>query len=594
MAVEPVRQDSTAALREGKSIAKSLAETIPIGDRLAFGRSFCATIIGAYWTGIQNSYREAWPVASPFQTIEPFALNQPANLLAKVLGMAATQLGPIQAGYLIGAIYTATIPDEMRARLGVFYTPPALTERLLTKAATAGVDWSVCRVLDPACGGGAFLSSVAEKMVSGSRLKDSRLLVQELGLRLRGFEIDPFAAWIAQVLLEATVMELCRRAGKRLPVVVEVCNTLEKVTAQGDLYDLVVGNPPYGRVTLEPELREKYRRSLYGHANLYGLFTDAAVKLCEPGGIIAFVTPASFLAGEYFKALRLLLIDEAPPVNIDFVVSRKGVFDDALQETLLATYRRGGSGEAATVHFLAPKDAGSMDAQAAGSFILPTPGGGPWIIPRKLEHADLVRALRGFRHTLKDYGYKVSTGPLVWNRHKDQLRARPSRGAYPLIWAESITADGQFVFRSTRRNHQPYFLPRRGDDWLISRRSCVLVQRTTAKEQNRRIVAAQMPQDFIDEYGAAVVENHLNMILPRNGQPSVRPSVLAAILNTAVIDDAFRCISGSVAVSAYELESLPLPPPEALALVEEAIARGADRACIERACGSLFVNGTIV
>lgn len=247
------------------------------------------------------------------------------------------------------------------------------------------------------------------------------------------------------------------------------------------------------------------------------------MKLCEPGGIIALVTPASFLAGEYFKALRRLFADEAPPVNIDFVVSRKGVFDDALQETLLATYRRGGSAAAATVHFLTPKDAVSTDAQAAGSFILPIP---LWPVdyPRKLEHAGLVRTLRGFRHTLRDYGYTVSTGPLVWNRHKDQLATRRSRGAYSLIWAESITADGQFVFRSTRRNHQPYFLPRLGDDWLISRRSCVLVQRTTAKEQNRRIIAAQMPQAFIDEYGAAVVENHLNMILPRASQPSVSPS----------------------------------------------------------------------
>jgi hypothetical protein len=27
---------------------------------------------------------------------------------------------------------------------------------------------------------------------------------------------------------------------------------------------------------------------------------------------------------------------------------------------------------------------------------------------------------------LADYGYAVSTGPLVWNRHKDQLSDRPS------------------------------------------------------------------------------------------------------------------------------------------------------------------------
>jgi adenine-specific DNA-methyltransferase len=38
-------------------------------------------------------------------------------------------------------------------------------------------------------------------------------------------------------------------------------------------FDLVVGNPPYGRVGLPPVLRERYRRSLYGQANLHGIFT---------------------------------------------------------------------------------------------------------------------------------------------------------------------------------------------------------------------------------------------------------------------------------------------------------------------------------
>lgn len=47
MPVEPVQQNSTEALREGKSIARSLAETVAIGKRLAFGRSFCAAIVGA-------------------------------------------------------------------------------------------------------------------------------------------------------------------------------------------------------------------------------------------------------------------------------------------------------------------------------------------------------------------------------------------------------------------------------------------------------------------------------------------------------------------------------------------------------------------
>jgi adenine-specific DNA-methyltransferase len=70
---------------------------------------------------------------------------------------------------------------------------------------------------------------------------------------------------------------------------------------------------------------------------MYGLFTDMALRHTKPGGVIAYVTPTSFLAGEYFKNLRALLGRDAPPATIDFISARKGVFDDVLQETLLAT-----------------------------------------------------------------------------------------------------------------------------------------------------------------------------------------------------------------------------------------------------------------
>jgi adenine-specific DNA-methyltransferase len=89
-------------------------------------------------------------------------------------------------------------------------------------------------------------------------------------------------------------------------------------------------------------VRARFKRSLYGHANLYGVFTELAIQFAKTGGVIAYVTPTSFLAGEYFKALRSLLASYARPVNIDFVSVRRGVFDDALQETMLATYRKTG------------------------------------------------------------------------------------------------------------------------------------------------------------------------------------------------------------------------------------------------------------
>jgi adenine-specific DNA-methyltransferase len=191
---------------------------------------------------------------------------------------------------------------------------------------------------------------------------------------------------------------------------------------------------------------------------------------------------------------------------------------------------------------------------------------------------------------LSSYSYKVSTGPLVWNRHKPQLHASPKAGALPIVWAEAVTSDGRFIWRADKRGHAPWFTVRPGkDDWLIVRHACVLVQRTTAKEQNRRLMAAEMPDDFVAAHkGGVVVENHLNMIRSQVAQPSVPPAVIAAVLNSHAADAAFRCISGSVAVSAFELEELPLPSPAIMQAVGALLARQAPSAEIEQAVGAAY------
>jgi adenine-specific DNA-methyltransferase len=67
--------------------------------------------------------------------------------------------------------------------------------------------------------------------------------------------------------------------------------------------------------------------------------------------------------------------------------------------------------------------------------------------------------------------------------------------------------------------------------------------------------------------------------------------VLAAFLNSAAADRAFRCISGTVAVSAYELESMPLPSPSSMDKIAELLGgrRGAEK--LEQAFYQLYEPG---
>lgn len=70
------------------------------------------------------------------------------------------------AAYLIGTTYTVMLPGDYRSKYGVFYTPPVLTERLLDLAEQSGVNWKSAHVLDPACGGWAFLAPSPKRMIA--------------------------------------------------------------------------------------------------------------------------------------------------------------------------------------------------------------------------------------------------------------------------------------------------------------------------------------------------------------------------------------------------------------------------------------------
>ena len=516
--------DPKETMASGKLWARAWAQALE-KDRIWATRTFIATAISYYATAV-GSKSELPALGTASGRLTGYPLDGVAAQTAMDIGTAAALLEPLDAGYLISAIYTAMLPDELRSRYGMYYTPPTLARRLIAMATEAGVDWSRCRVLDPACGGGAFMAPAALRMVSELKECEPALILQNVGSRLKGLEIDPFAAWMSQTFLEVALADICRAANRRLPRLVTICDSLGQ-EPDGDGFDLVIGNPPYGRIGLSSEMRKHYRRSLYGHANQYGVFTDLALRWAVPGGVIAYVTPTSFLAGEYFKSLRALIAREAPPAAVDFIADRKGVFEDVLQETLLATYRRNGSVEKARVHCILVETEGSARITEAGDFRLPPDPAKPWLLPRVPEHAPLIARLAAMPTRLKDWGYKVSTGPLVWNRHKDQLRTCPGRNAYPLVWAEAIAGPGRFIFRAKKKNHAPFFEVRRGDEWLTIDRPCVLLQRTTAKEQSRRLIAAELPEGFVCEHSLVVVENHLNMIRPLNGAPKVLPATLA-------------------------------------------------------------------
>lgn len=75
-------------------------------------------------------------------------------------------------------------------------------------------------------------------------------------------------------------------------------------------YDVVVGNPPYGKVTKNKTLLKKYKKNLYNHEtnNIFSFFIEKALTL---GTYVALVVPKSLLnAPEFNKTRKLLMGNE--------------------------------------------------------------------------------------------------------------------------------------------------------------------------------------------------------------------------------------------------------------------------------------------
>jgi adenine-specific DNA-methyltransferase len=493
------------------------------------------------WLNVQ------WAVAA-----DPLQLDSPKVHQAVVTGSAEE----------IGQAYVSALPDDERSKHGRHYTPKPLAEELwaMTKRA---MGWKRPRpldgcILDPAGGAGALLLPVLREHLGAAARVDAQLALNALPNYIQGIDNDPAAAWLGSILLASEMLPILartERARRRpLPALIRHGDGLAPVT---NPVRAVVMNPPYGRVRLGAEERTRFADYLYGHANLYGLFLAAALESLDNLGVLAALVPTSFLAGRYFEPLRSGLAKRVTLREIAFVADRSGSFSGVLQETCLAVFSRAYARKVVV---------SNINGQVSEVTKLASPRRvGPWLLPRRSDDALVAAAAISLPQTLAGAGWKVSTGPLVWNRRKDALADSPAKSRVRVLWAADI--DGGVVHRDLARDNARFFTLSGNDEKImVLDEPAVLIQRTTAPEQTRRLVAVHLSAEVLAEWGdGIVVENHVNVARPVTESSVLSTEALNRLFATDTIDRVLRCLSGSVAVSAYELEALPLPSNETLA-----------------------------
>ena len=303
--------------------SRKLASAYEVGDLESPSSLLYA--IESYYLGVLR--RVLWlrlPGVCPEWLLDPLF---PECEFSNPDAVAITRLTemPLAGDDLFGSLYEHLFPAAVRRSLGEFFTPAWLATALLEQAVGDGP--VPARIVDPACGSGAFLLAAARF------LSQQKWPPQQIAAALVGYDLNPLAVLTARANLLLALFRsdsIKNAASAKPPFQIERRDTLllEQVD---EPFPLVIGNPPWiNWDRLPPAYRERTRPlwetyglfNLSGSAARYGgakkeiatlLLLRAADKLLAEGGRLAFVLPLSILqtgkAGEGFRRLRIVPAD---------------------------------------------------------------------------------------------------------------------------------------------------------------------------------------------------------------------------------------------------------------------------------------------
>jgi len=390
--------------------------------------------------------------------------------------------------------YIKSTPLDHRKKMGQYFTPRSLRETLLEKLPKIENP----KILDPACGTGEFLLSSFELFNNPE---------------VHGWELDPKLASLSE---------------KKFPLAkIKKTNSLFESTEEQ--FDFVIGNPPYFELKPTLEIQNIYGDILKGRTNIYSLFIYKGIQLLKEGGYLAYIVPPSMNNGAYFTNLRDFIISQCDIEHLS-VQYASDIFDGASQSVMLLILKKGPN----TGKYLFTKNNITIFSEKV-----------------KFLNESFRKAT-----TLDELGYKVSTGSLVWNEHKEKLSTSEQNSTL-LIWSKNITPNG---LRLNNHNKPQYVKLMKYDIG-----PAIVVNRIVGQPGRGSLRAAIIPEGekFIAENHVNVISRSPKKLLDSHGGQVLSFTKLLEQLNSSKQLEILQAITGNSQISKTELEKLfPIDLPE--------------------------------
>ncbi|MFO0801743.1 MAG: DNA methyltransferase [Gemmataceae bacterium] len=217
------------------------------------------------------------------------------------------------------------------------FDPKALNEpqrKALAEFWHAWIDvLETIRIVDPACGSGAFLIEAFDqmyaeyeeaqdclKLLQGASLLDVQktILTHNLfGMDLNGeaVEIARLSCWIKTAVKgkQLTTLDENIRQGNSVvgdPNALAHWRASFPTVFEAGGFDVVIGNPPYVRQEWIAPFKQHWKDTFEcfdSIADLFVYFYELGVKIMRPGGRMGYITSGSWVRGNFGEALRNFL-----------------------------------------------------------------------------------------------------------------------------------------------------------------------------------------------------------------------------------------------------------------------------------------------
>ncbi|GAA2627226.1 Eco57I restriction-modification methylase domain-containing protein [Paractinoplanes durhamensis] len=196
-------------------------------------------------------------------------------------------------------------------------------------------DLSDLLIVEPACGHGAFLLPLVERLVKSCEKHDRQ--ISGASKAIRAYDLLPVNVEAARV----AVTQLLKAHDVDMPTATRLAKAW---ITQGDFLlqthdetaaDFVVGNPPYIRLEDVPEARSNAYRSacptMGGRADIFVGFYERGLRCLKPGGRLGYICADRWMRNAYGKDIRALVAAE---YAVEAAISMHDV--DAFEEQVAA------------------------------------------------------------------------------------------------------------------------------------------------------------------------------------------------------------------------------------------------------------------